>query len=69
MCAFVRWITSLGGKICVKRGTGPGSLTSPKFIFNLFYKEVIKELNKCNYGITINDFDFNVMCYADDILL
>ena len=30
---------------------------------------LIEDLNKCNYGITINDFDFNFMCYADDILL
>ena len=68
MCVFVHWGTSLSDKICVKRGTRQGGLTSP-FIFNLFYKDLIEDLNKCNYGITINGFNFNVMCYADDILL
>ena len=68
LCVFVRWGTSLSDKIYVTQGTHQGGLASP-FIFNLFYKELIEDLNKCNYGITINGFNFNVMRYADDILL
>jgi hypothetical protein len=68
MCVFVRWGTSVGDEICVNRGTRQGGLTSP-FMFNLFYKDLIEDLNKCNYGITISGFNFNVMCYADDILI
>ena len=68
MSVFVGWGTSLSNKIYVKQGTRQGGLTSP-FIFNLFYKDLIEDLNKCNYGITISGLNFNVMCYADEILL
>ena len=44
MCIYIRWKSVLSAKINVKRGTKQGSLTSP-FIFNLFYQELINDLN------------------------
>jgi hypothetical protein len=38
-------------------------------IFNLFYQDLIEELNKMNCGIRIGAKNFNLYCYADDILL
>lgn len=39
------------------------------FLFNLFYEDLIAQLNEEQCGITINKRNYNVYCYADDILL
>jgi hypothetical protein len=52
----------------VKQGTRQGGLTSP-WIFNLFYQNLIDDLNDMNIGVTIGGYNFNVIVYADDILL
>ena len=64
----VQWNGSFGPPIAVKRGTRQGGLTSP-FIFNIFYQEMIAELNAAECGVMINGATFNVYCYADDVLL
>ena len=68
MCVFLRWNNVLGNKIKVNQGTRQGGLTSP-WIFNLFYQELIDDLNDMNVGVSIGGHNFNVICYADDILL
>ena len=68
MSVHIRWGSYKGKKIEVKRGTRLGGLTSP-FMFNLFYQELIAQLNENNCGITIDGCNFNIVCYADDILL
>ena len=68
MCVYTRWNAIIGNEIKVNRGTRQGGLTSP-FMFNLFYKDLIQNLNKMNHGITISGYNFNAICYADDILL
>ena len=68
MCVCIRWNSILGDKIQVKRGTKQGGLTSP-FIFNLFYQELIENISKCNCGLTVENNNFNVIYYADGILL
>ena len=68
MCVFLRWNNVLGNKIKVNQGTRQGGLTSP-WIFNLFYLELIDDLNDMNVGVSIGGHNFNVICYADDILL
>ena len=35
----------------------------------MFYQELINDLNNSKSGITIGSENFNVICYADDILL
>ena len=68
MCIHIKWCSLLGEEIPVERGTRQVALTSP-ILFNLFYEDLIKELNQSNYGLTIGGHNFNVICYADDILL
>ena len=68
MCSHIKWCSLLGEEIPVERGTRQGALTSP-ILFNLFYEDLINELNQSNYGLTISGHKFNVTCYADDILL
>ena len=38
-------------------------------LFNLFYKDLIDELESCDGGVAIGNKRFNVFCYADDILI
>ena len=68
MYVCIRWNSILRDKIQVKRGTKQGGLAS-LFIFNLFYQELIENISKCNCGLTVENNNFNIICYADDILL
>jgi hypothetical protein len=68
MCVHVKWGVQIGDKINVNRGTKQGGLTSP-FIFNVFYEDLINDLQSCNHGVTIKGLHINTICYADDILL
>ena len=58
----------LSDNIMVKRGTRQGGLTS-SLLFNLFYQDLINELQLCNTGVKIGAENYNVYCYADDLLL
>ena len=64
----IKWNFNLGSEITVERGTHQGGLTSP-FLFNVFYQDLITELNSECCEITIKGCNYNVYCYADDILL
>ena len=35
----------------------------------MFYQKLIENISKCNCGLTVENNNFNVTCYADDILL
>ena len=52
----------------ILKGTRQGGMSSP-FLFNLFCQDMIDILNNMNCGISINDNNYNVCCYADDVLL
>ena len=68
MSACIRWNNTIGRQISIECGTRQGGLTSP-LIFNLFYEEFISDLNQLDCGITIGNSNYNVICYADDILI
>ena len=68
MCVFVRWNNQLGKKIPVRKGTRQGGLTSP-YLYNLYYKNLIDDLNDNVTGVVNGDNCYNAFCYADDILL
>ena len=68
MTVRIRWNHDIGTPIPVKRGTRQGGLSSP-FLFNIFYQEMISSLNASQCGISIDGHQFNVYCYADDVLL
>ena len=64
----VKWRNSLSDNIPVKRGTRQGGLTST-LLFNLFYQDLVTELQSCNSGVIIGSEKYNTYCYADDLLL
>ena len=63
----IKWNVT-GNIIQICKGTRQGGLSSP-LLFNLFYKDLIDELENCDGGATIGNVHFNVFCYADDIVL
>jgi hypothetical protein len=38
-------------------------------MFNIFYRGLVEELQQCHCGIIIDGQHYNVICYADDLLL
>ena len=68
MTVRIRHRNSLSEQIKVERGTRQGGLTSP-LLFNMYYKDLIQELQECSHGVTINSHHYNSFCYADDVLL
>ena len=63
----VKWKT-LSSPIQVCKGTRQGGLSSP-FLFNLFYKDLVDILSQHEGGVTIGNIRYNIVCYADDLLL
>jgi hypothetical protein len=68
MGVSIRWQHCMSEWIPVTRGIKQGGLTSP-FFFNLFYHQLIEELQNSKNGVTIGSKHYNCYCYADDILL
>ena len=64
----IKWCKQLSGKISMCIGTRQGGISSP-LLFNIFYQELVDVLSKCPGGISINNDSFNVLCYADDLIL
>ena len=63
----IKW-HGLSKPVCIQKGTRQGGLTSP-FAFNLVFKDLINNLSNQEGGATIGTQRFNVVGYADDILL
>ena len=63
----IKW-NKMGKPIKMCKGTKQGGLSSP-FIFNIFYKELLDILEIQEGGISIGNRKYNVICYADDLLL
>ena len=64
----IKWGGQLSDEIMVLQGTRQGGLSSP-FLFNIFYQDMIQDLNRMPSGLVIDDTNFNALCYADDVLL
>ena len=58
----------LSDNIMVKQETRQGGLTS-SLLSNLFYQDLINELQLCNTGVKIGAENYNVYCYTDGLLL
>ena len=63
----IKW-DKLGKSINIQKGTRQGGLTSP-FLFNVFYKEFVDILSAHSGGISIYNKQFNLFCYADNLLI
>ena len=48
---------------------GPGKVVSVHLFINLFYQDLIQQLNSEKCGIIADKGNYNVFCYANDILL
>jgi hypothetical protein len=68
MYVELKWANQLSQPIKVSKGTRQGGLSSP-FLFNIFYQDLINKLNECTGGLRINKDAYNVIAYADDLLL
>ena len=68
MYVTVRLNGSLGRRLDVRRGVRQGSIISP-WIFNCFYRDIVKTINDMECGLIIGNDRYNVICYADDLLL
>ena len=68
MYATIRLHGTLGQRLHVKRGTRQGGLSSPG-IFNVFYEDLIDNISHSDRGISLRAETYNVICYADDLLI
>ena len=68
LLVHIKWGGQYRCAVHAKCGTHQGGLASP-WIFNLFYKYLINILSESNNGVTIKGINYNVYCYADDILI
>jgi retron-type reverse transcriptase len=59
MKATICWGGNFSRTMDVEQGTRQGGLTSP-LLFNLFYKDMISQLNSASCGVTINQRNYNV---------
>ena len=64
----VKWKNMMSECFNLEKGTRQGGLTSP-FLFNLFYQELVMGLSNTTGGLRINGRPYNVIAYADDLLL
>ena len=64
----IKWNDIIAPPISIMTGTRQGGLSSP-YLFNLFYEGVVEILQSSDRGTRMNDNNFNVFCYADDLLL
>ena len=67
MSVNIKWNKSISGNI-ISVGIRQGGLTST-FLFNLFFQDLVCGLNKAKCGVIIGGQQYNVYCYADDVLL
>ena len=63
----VRWQCRLSHDIPIKCGTKQGGLTSP-FVFYIFYKGLVQELQDLNFGVRIENNNYNFFCYTDEFI-
>ena len=62
MYVTVKWNNSHSSPIPIEKGIR-------LYLFNLVYKDLIEMLNLADCGITLDDTNYNAICYADDIIL
>ena len=66
--AMVKHMGKLSQPFSLKAGTRQGGLTSP-LLFNIVYQDMISMLSTTTGGLRIKENTYNVICYADDLLL
>ena len=64
----VQWKSVFSESFSVGNGTKQGSLLSP-YLFSRYIRELIFEINKCKVGCNLGGVFYNILAYADDIVL
>ena len=67
-CTYVRWKNTISHPFSIGNGTRQGGLLSPYF-FNRYIRELIKSIMLSNIGCNIGGISYNILAYADDIVL
>ena len=67
MTFSLKWNGNITENIAIGRSTRQGGLMS-HIIFNLFYRDLITELNNFDCGTRIGSQSYNIFAYADHIL-
>ena len=65
---IIKWNNKISEPINIGIGTRQGGLSSP-YLFNLFYQEMVENINNTTGGLKVNNMSYNIFCYADDVLL
>ena len=68
MSIRIKWDNIIAKTIPVEGGTKQGGISSPH-VFNLFYEEMVKQLNSMDCGIKIGNRNYSTFCCSDDLLI
>lgn len=64
----VRWKSNLSSTFCVNNGTRQGGILSP-YLFSRYIRDLIWQIARCGVGCNIGGKYYNILAYADDIVL
>ena len=68
MTLQIKWRPILSENIKIDKSTRQGGLALP-YLFNVFYKDLVDNLNNHEDRLYIGKNCYKVFCYADDLLL
>jgi hypothetical protein len=64
----IRWKNTISRPFSIGNGTRQGGLLSPYF-FNRYIRELVRTIMLSNIGCNIGGISYNILAYADDIVL
>ena len=64
----VHWKTESSDSLLIGNGTKQGGLLSP-YLFARYIRDVISEIVNMGIGCKISGISYNILAYADDIVL
>ena len=66
--ARVKWSGYLSPVFAMRNGVKQGGVLSP-YLFSLYLEPLISKVNNCRHGCHIGEISYNILVYADDIVL
>ena len=65
---YVRWQNIFSTTVCMSNDTRQGSSSSP-YLFDRYIRDLILSISKSQIGCNIGGVFFNILAYADDLVL